>query len=875
MIPQPTMDSAFSRRARLHSLITKERIDREVLTELLPEGAPHLYERELWDYKEHLPQPPANGDKQAKEAYEAELAQIVKDAVSFYNSYGGYLVIGIKNQPRELIGCDGRFDCDLLNRMIKAATRQDIGCGYAVFDVEKSGAKLQLGLLFVPQRPDTMIPAKFLKDAPPNQQKKKAYKQGSVYFRQGDECRPAESAEDYMFLCTQGRRQFQTTVATAEPAPLDNNLRTRDPGFIRFVGRDEYLQHLWQWLCDRFSPGKLLTGIGGVGKTTVAREFAEQIVKSPTMGFERVIWFSAKKKYYTAILGQYQPTTRVDFSDTDSLLRSLLPELGILDREIDPDWTREDLVEEVIKALKIFPSFVVIDDVDSLDSEYQSDLFQTILFVMGQALSGKNVSSRVLLTARLTLGAAPSQMIPIHGLEFMEFADYVKMTAASIGLAWSPSETQLKEFHKVTVGSPTFASSILRLVSYGQSLRTALDKWEGNDGEKVREFAFRNELDNLKDSRIRTLYALCLLGETTQLELQEVTNSNEVAINDDIGDLRAYHLIATGSDASKAGATLILPDWIRLMTEEIGKRVRDAKHIADQCARARKHAPRIEGDIGQINHRILALWHSGNAEDALQEIKQADKDYPRNPDLKCLLARAYLRLTPPDARNANGQFAKAFKLKCTRPEMLGSWIEAKKLLGDWRGIVEITRSATSEPMSADNVYIRAEAYGQLGELALRAGQLQSAADHYVAGVQEIDDAFTANPAISRVGELKKLKAMLLESHVLAFDRLVPNADEHIEVWGSAVKAFRNAAHSPTLVQVGVNRLMSWWSAVEKRSKHSANTAETLARQLQQLAWMIKILRDEGYTDLKFLSAVEDNRKYLEQRLTRYTGRRGA
>ena len=71
-----------------------------------------------------------------------------------------------------------------------------------------------------------------------------------------------------------------------------------------------------------------MAGVGGIGKTTIAREFAEQLIRSSPFGFERLIWFSAKKRYYTASIGKYTPTLRVDFSDTRSLLRSLLLELG-------------------------------------------------------------------------------------------------------------------------------------------------------------------------------------------------------------------------------------------------------------------------------------------------------------------------------------------------------------------------------------------------------------------------------------------------------------------------------------------------------------------------------------------------------------------
>jgi|SRR5580704_11936835 hypothetical protein len=45
---------------------------------------------------------------------------------------------------------------------------------------------------------------------------------------------------------------------------------------------------------------------GGVGKTTLAREFAEDLVKNAPVGLEKLIWLSAKKQFYTAILGRWE-----------------------------------------------------------------------------------------------------------------------------------------------------------------------------------------------------------------------------------------------------------------------------------------------------------------------------------------------------------------------------------------------------------------------------------------------------------------------------------------------------------------------------------------------------------------------------------------
>src|SRR5262245_4807466 len=119
-------NSVFARRIRLYGYVQKGEIGIPVLNDLLPDGEPHNYEHQLWDYKVEIPKLPiaplSAGNNQAN-LEDSKIAELIKDAVSFYNSYGGYLVIGIRNSPREVVGYAEQFDCDDLNRRLKSVTK--------------------------------------------------------------------------------------------------------------------------------------------------------------------------------------------------------------------------------------------------------------------------------------------------------------------------------------------------------------------------------------------------------------------------------------------------------------------------------------------------------------------------------------------------------------------------------------------------------------------------------------------------------------------------------------------------------------------------------------------------------------------------------
>ena len=827
-----------------------------------------------------LPQTPRGDKKSAEEdkrKYDIEMASIVKDVVSFYNSYGGYIVVGVRDKPREVVGFSQQIDCGELVRRVEAVTRHRFDCHFALVDCVTASGATRFGLLFIPQRPEDAPPAQFLKDAPAPDRGVPEYRRESFYLRQGDECKPARTPEDHMFLCCQGRRRILSHTRHVA-SNVTHNLGSPDPGFVGFVGRGEYLQELWSWLSDRFNPVRAVYGLGGVGKTTLARVLAEDITRNPPNGVELVIWLSAKKRFYHAARGEFIQRSSPDFYDTNTLLRALLAHLGETEDLLRGDWSDKDLVAKVVDALKIFPSFIVIDDLDTLDLAEQREAFHTVLQIMERALSSARVPSRALLTTRLDLGFTRSMMTHVRGLPPSEFLAYVAMTANSLGLPWNLSEAsaQMADFRRMTDGSPTFAASILRLVKGGLSLEKAIHDWRGRSGEEVRDFAFGRELDRLGPSgspELKTLYAACVLGRTSSIELLNVTEIGGTLLEKCIAQLKEYHLIAEESELPKGGLRISVPSAIVLMTDLIRQRVRDPQRIENACRRARRRVPRLELGAGEALHRILALLNSKKPDEALEVAKSAIKKYPENGDLHCLLGETHLRLLPPEPREADMALEKAYNLRCNRPELMNRWIEARRAREDWHGVVEVSRLADRRNSTADNVLERAEAFGQLGDLGLKAGQFTRAAGHYLSGAKEIRAAFLGGTATERTADLDRTRAGLLRSYVDIKDREFPDPEQHIYVWQAVVDAYR--CHPPVphlldLVRLGVARLVSWWAAVEKRTRFQEDAANKLERELNQnLAKMLAYLMKHKALDPHAIDLLQENLDGLVGRLADY------
>jgi hypothetical protein len=273
--------------------------------------------------------------------------------------------------------------------------------------------------------------------------------------------------------------------------------------------------------------------------------------------------------------------------------------------------------------------------------------------------------------------------------------------------------------------------------------------------------------------------------------------------------------------------------------------------------------------LGRIIHRVVALWRDDKPADALQEVELATRHNPANADLKCLLGRAYLRVDPSVPNKADKAFREANQLGCQRPELIGLWIETKKMLGDWLGLIEVSRLAEQHEMNADAVFHRAEAFGELGEAALQSTNLTLAAEHFLAGARDIDTAFAERRAIGRVPELKEMRYSYMHTYVQIVTRMTRDPNSAIDIWLAVVDAFKCFVRSSSLIRHGVQHLISWWSAVEAREKTETTSGNQLEHQLRQLDQIILECKRQVVPDQALLEFCAQNSESLSKRLAAY------
>ena len=865
--------SVSSIRRRIYSMALQEQCDSAVLDLLIPDLVPIEHEDALWDFKQTILLDPSV--HKGGTDYAADCCELVKDIVAFHNTYGGYIVIGVTDKTKQIVPFNFTIDVDLLKARIKSDTNASIDFTFK----RLTYGSLSLGLILIPRRRDGIAPLQFRRDAKPNSNGTKCYKSGDIYCRDDASSAPARGAESLALLFSDVRRAIAAPTEVKAISITDNNLRARDPGLIQFVGRDEDLDKLWRWLVDRFNPVRLISGVGGVGKTTLVREFAEEILDRSPLGFERVIWLTAKRKHWDAAKGKKVEAEHENFPHFDTpneLFRQLLFELGYLETDIDADWMRTDFIEKLVEALTLTPSFVVVDDLDTLEPDDQTDVFQALITILSQTVPKAVATSRAIVTARLNIGASPAQMMRVEGFNEAEFIDYIRMVMKELDFTLSLKRDSklFKKFYSATEGSPLFASSILRIVARGgDALDACLNKWKGASGEEVRRFAFERELSQLTDSQLRTLYVICCLETCSFIELREITRHTQQLLEDDLQRLRDFHLVAQTGMVETGGMNYRIPNNIALLSDLMKERVKDHSRIEQACARLRKQAGGQTDDVGGVIRRVVAYWDRDQPSEALQIAQSASNSLGRkHPDIECILGRAYLRAAPPDPQRADVIFRNADNLGCERPELLGLWIEARAMRGDWRGVIELGERGLDSNKASKYAVAVSSAYLNIGDAEFSDRKYQSAIDNYLRSGREADKAFAQNRASGAVHQLNEIRRRAFDEAIRASKVIHSDSDSAVEIWNACFGAFKCYVRTQMVIQTGLEYLMNWARHVTNvRENVNISTRDKMFEKQEELMQMRDACLQKEWDDPKILREIEDALLEINALTVRYSG----
>jgi hypothetical protein len=796
--------------AQIFELSAKGIATSQVLDVLLPNGDPLPYETDLWDYKLGF-----SKAAPSTEELEYSICGIVKDIAAFFNTFGGYLVLAFPAPGSQFE--KWLLDYDLIQQKIERYAGRKIFVRYYVETRTVSQTPTKLLLIQIPRRPVREQACHFKKPSAVSATGRKHFEQNQICARRGSESMVANNDPGLLQFIT-GERPYLFVGQELSISECDHNLPPRDPNILQFIGRQEYLHQLWAWLADALDPIRLLTAIGGTGKTSIAYEFCEHIIQSGQSYFDKIIWMTGKSKTYAAILGKHISTTRTDFTNIDSFLTSVLLELAMTEdelKELSGPGEKEEYLHLMVRDSKIF---LIVDDVDSLDLTQQQELYALINRVFYKAV-GAGSQSKCLLTSRLELYAGATQIVRVKGFPEDEARQYSDVVAEYLSLSQPQRQLVKANFGTLYVassqGSPIFIASILLLFSLGDDFLKTVEEWKGKEGDLVRRSAFEHEIKSLSYSGKRTLYAMQLMAETTFDELRDILDIDKQTLRTDLGKLRQFHLFV-GSDDPATGAGLTVPEPIRLMFEitEVFLQEDDAKDIKKKAAQKTGKLAHVD-PIRTETRRVAQLMTAGRIDDAEVVARAAVAKFPKNGDVACLLGKVLWKKKPPMLREADKYFNEARFKKCTRPELLHHWVNVKYKLGDEDGLLQITNpNGNIECRGVPNVY-RLIILFRRGKNAENREDYVDAIEQYANVVREGVEIVTdgrADAAYMIISKLMNGCANYAVANSITLHGQTRNSLRTAEI---CVEMLQLGIWSKYILAAYVRALDTWWEAVER------------------------------------------------------------
>lgn len=811
-------------------------VSAEVVSAIVRDGLCAPVECEIFDYKE----------SQASTA--AAIAKLIRHIASFYNSFGGYLLFGVSEVESET-----RFEVvgipsDLLNlESLKAKIREYLGeriqiSGQLFSSKTPQGTACSLYLLFVPKRPDVgRPPVHFLKDGPDQ-----VFKKDDVYHRSGDECIEAKGPRLFSlsqprtnpYLTQSGGWSFDQFVTSR----LQNNLPDRNIVCPSFVGRESYLDALWRWLGDDLSHVKMLAGEGGLGKSSIAYEFASRVSQIQNSPFEQIVWLTAKRKQFVGAQDDYISLPETHFGTYESLLRSIIEHLpipvgqGELE-EMGVDELRRDIKE----ALSSYPSFFVIDDVDSLEPEDQKRVVE-----LGLMLGA--VKSRLLITTRHNIAYSQELAIQISGFDESEFGEYLANLKDRGVLPRELKANERRRLYEKTQGSPLYTESVCRLLRFNQ-FDSALKDWGQNGGARARSAALDREISSLSSESKRVLLAAAYFVEASLPELSEASGYPQETVQLSIQELSSLFLLAEETLADQPRFSV--PDnTVRLVVERSTALVVDHKRLSEKVVAIRSGAKAGKSKDQRVALAISqaqSLLRQNDLTAAVLTIDETMALIKNNPDLQGFRAELLMKMTPPQVDEARRIARDAFQKGCRRTSIYQVWFDAELKSGSFVGAAEAARAALENNASGSGDWWSNLAFS-LANIA-ESHVIGMAMDRKVSNYFEASEAMANARKMARGSDVKTREGY--------------QYDIHDRIW----ETLRRSLDSLDTVDIAVQALEKMWGLGDFRFS-VANHASFLGHSICVLLESPLASRSARQVNA-FESRFERCKRLIERRVTKY------
>ncbi|MCA9941943.1 MAG: hypothetical protein H6656_00790 [Ardenticatenaceae bacterium] len=288
---------------------------------------------------------------------------------------------------------------------------------------------------------------------------------------------------------------------TSDPSPpIEQLLQLPAKAYHALIGRQAEQQQLFEGFQQKM-PALFIVGLGGMGKTALAREVAEQVLNAGL--FEVIVWTSAKKE-------KFIDETIENIEQPDYSLDQLFNEIGRQCNRLDilplPLDEKRDAVKFLLLQTK---ALIVLDNLESVENA--EHLLEEVLAVRGQ--------SQLLITSRHFIPHPLITQIRLGGLSQKQTVQFLRTESKLKGVdsVSQAGEKTLKRIHDATGGAPLALKLVVGQI-YWLALEDVLQiladaKFEEQDRDFYR-FVFKHSWDLLPLPAQKVLVSMSVFSVT-------------------------------------------------------------------------------------------------------------------------------------------------------------------------------------------------------------------------------------------------------------------------------------------------------------------------------------------------------------------------
>lgn len=464
-------------------------------------GVSYRNESELWDYKAQLPV--TNSSE--------EWAELAKDVLSFHNTRkGGLLLFGITDKTYEIVGISAQahFDSKMINDKIRKYIGDQIWVD--IYYPIEMGAKT-IAIALIPPLLGNI--KRFLRNSPEKRGKLIFKKDGSAIRKHDSSCVLTKEEADALHISNSTATYSQYSINTA-------SYRLLAPEYTNFVRRERYCLEIEKGLSRNRVAAVTLTGIGGIGKTSLAIWAANQAYLKKS--FSYIVSMTAKDRELTAsgIQAMYQ-----HFTTLNDLLDEILEVIGFEDMKELPQNKKEEQVKELITGSNML---LLLDNLETTSDDgiknFINDLPDGV---------------KAIITSRRNIVNVSSYPIEVEGLEDEEIITLI----STIGEQY-PYCTALSRTEKIMIGEACnrIPLAIKWIISRNKSISELLNAAEtlqmnGKDSSELLEFVFRRTFDKMNQAEQRIMQILSVSPNIPEEAIIQASGNPEGRILDSLSNL--------------------------------------------------------------------------------------------------------------------------------------------------------------------------------------------------------------------------------------------------------------------------------------------------------------------------------------------------